>query len=357
MARKGENIYKRKDGRWEGRYQIKYDNVKYHSIYGKSYHEVKEKLLKLKSTSVRQNKNCSLSFEAACCEWLSAAKVRLKISTLCNYQMKLDKHILPYFTKQQFASITASDIQKFIEVKLNSGLSAKYVADIVAVMKIMSKYICRVHNLTDVISDAVMPKREKKELSLFTDNQQKILCEYLKNNICNSSLCIMISLFMGLRIGEVCGLKWCDIDFEKSILTVRRTVQRINTGHGTKLHIGSPKTASSRRSIPVPDCIMSFLKMLKNKDELFILSGSRNPSEPRNLQRKFKTVLKKINLPYINYHSLRHMFATNCISLGFDVKTLSAILGHSSVETTLNRYVHSSFDRQVQCMKLIDSVA
>ena len=159
-------------------------------------------------------------------------------------------------------------------------------------------------------------------------------------------------------MGEVCGLKWGDIDFERSILTVKRTVQRISAGsHMTRIIVDTPKSRASSRYIPIPNTIMKLLRESRSNNNHYILSGSEKIMEPRTLQRRFQVILKKASLPSVNYHSLRHMFATNSLQAGFDVKTLSEILGHSSVETTLNRYVHSSMERKRACMELIKIIA
>lgn len=357
MARKGENIYKRKDGRWEGRYRTYATDNKYRSVYGKSYAEVKEKLIKLKANPIMYRSSGMKTFGELCVEWLSTVRLKVKSTTLSNYRMKLEKHILPVFGNVRFNCITIQLVKEFIKNKLNSGLSEKYVHDIIVLMKSISKYICRLHGYQDIISDVTVPKSERKDMSLLTDNQQKSLCKYLTENLTSTNICILLSLYMGLRIGEICGLMWNDIDFEKSLLIVRRTVQRISKCNGTELYIGSPKSKASRRSIPIPAFIMAILRQFRCDDSEYILSGSTKVIEPRTLQRRFKAILKKAGLPSINYHSLRHMFATNCIKAGFDVKTLSVILGHSSVEITLNRYVHSSFERQVECMNLLHIAA
>lgn len=357
MAKKGENIYKRRDGRWEGRYRTNNTERKYHSVYGRSYTEVREKLIKLKATQITYNSSGTISFGALCSEWLSAVQLRVKPTTLCNYKMKLNKHILPVFGNIKYNCITVKLVQQFIENKLNSGLSSKYVHDITVLMKSITKYICRIHRYQDIMTDVTVPKSDTKEMSLLNDEQQKVLCKYLTANISNTNLCILLSLFMGLRIGEICGLRWEDIDLNKSILTVRRTVQRISTSGGTELYIGSPKSVSSRRCIPIPAFVIPILRQFKECDNEYLLSVSTKVIEPRTLQRRFKIILKKAGLPSINYHSLRHMFATNCVAVGFDIKTLSVILGHSSVETTLNRYVHTSFERKAECMNLLHMAA
>lgn len=280
-------------------------------------------------------------------------KLRVKESTYANYRMKADSHILAAFGKLRYENLTVQLVHSFIEMKLKAGLSAKYVSDIVIVFKSMTKYVSRVHGFRNPLEDVVLPRGAKRERKLFNDTQQKKLCKYLTSDLNNTSLCVLLSLYTGLRVGEICGLRWSDIDFTKRTITVRRTVQRIRTGHSTRLLIGSPKSHSSRRSIPIPAFIADILRRFRRSDNICILSGSEKIAEPRTLQRRFKTILKKADLPSINFHSLRHMFATNCIRAGFDVKTLSEILGHASAETTLDRYVHSSMERKTQCMNLL----
>lgn len=356
MPRKGENIYKRRDNRWEGRYKVGFDESgksRYRSIYGKSYQEVKIKLIALRSAPKEAVSSGRLTVKELFEEWLSAVKLRVKESTYANYRMKADSHILAAFGKLRYENLTVQLVHSFIEMKLKAGLSAKYVSDIVIVFKSMTKYVSRVHGFRNPLEAVVLPRGAKRERKLFNDTQQKKLCKYLTSDLNNTSLCVLLSLYTGLRMGEICGLRWSDVDFAKRTITVRRTVQRIRTGHSTRLLIGSPKSHSSRRSIPIPAFIADILRRFRRSDNICILSGSEKIAEPRTLQRRFKTILKKAGLPSINFHSLRHMFATNCIRAGFDVKTLSEILGHASAETTLDRYVHSSMERKTQCMNLL----
>ena len=360
MARRGENIYKRKDGRYEGRYPTGYTpdgKRKYCSVYAKSYQDVKEKLLKLKAQKQQFQSSGKLTVRELFEEWLCSVKLRVKASTYANYRMKANKHILPEFGGFRYENLTAKHLHSFMQKKLDSGLSAKYVSDIVIVFKTMAKYVSRVYGFRNPLADVALPKARKKGIQLLTKFQQKQLSSYLLQHPDNTSVCILISLYMGLRVGEVCGLKWSDIDFAKSILTVRRTVQRISTENGTILSVDTPKTNSSCRCIPIPEFLLKLLENLRNQDDNYILSGSNHPIEPRTLQRRFKSILKKAKFPSIHFHSLRHMFATNCIQMGFDVKTLSEILGHSSVETTLKLYVHSSIERKKECMNLLKLVA
>lgn len=204
-----------------------------------------------------------------------------------------------------------------------------------------------------------MPKGKAKEKSLLGKAEQTMLNNYLTSNPNASNVGILLSATTGIRIGELCALKWGNIDLEKRTLTIKNTVQRIKSIDGstaTKLIITLPKSNSSVRKIPLPDFIIPILRNLKGNNDYYILSGTRAIIEPRTMQYRFKHILSDLNLPNVSFHSLRHGFATTCIALGFDVKTLSEILGHSSVEIILNRYVHSSMERKAEFMKLLSSV-
>ncbi|MCM1578761.1 MAG: site-specific integrase, partial [Ruminococcus sp.] len=279
---------------------------------------------------------------------------KVKETTLANYEMKLKKHIIPYFGGEKYDRLTADGVNKFIEKKLAENLSAKYVSDIVLIIKSAAKFAQKRYGYANRIDSVTMPKsRDKSEKKMLTDSEQTRMKKELLKNPNGSNTGILLAASTGLRIGELCALRWQDIDLEKSILTVSGTVQRImKKGGGTKLIVTSPKSESSKREIPLPAFIIPYLKAVRAADDCFLLSGSKKLVEPRTMQYRFKSVLKKAGLPYVNFHALRHMFATNCIALGFDVKTLSEILGHSNVQITLNRYVHSSMERKKVCMKL-----
>ncbi|MGN0575017.1 MAG: site-specific integrase, partial [Ruminococcus sp.] len=163
----------------------------------------------------------------------------------------------------------------------------------------------------------------------------------------------LLSLFMGLRIGELCGLKWEDVNFQHKTLHIRRTIQRIssaNSSRKTKVVISTPKSDTSFRDIAIPDFLMEYFEMFRNEANFFILSGADKPVEPRTMQYRYKKILRSAEIEVHNYHKLRHTFATNCAEKGFDVKTLSVILGHSSVNLTLNRYVHPDYTHERRLM-------
>lgn len=363
MAKRGLNIYKRKDGRWEGRYKNRFTEngkVRYMSVYGKSYTAVKELLEKkrgelLNSTVCR----CNCTFGEIIEKWFADVRNRVKKSTLANYDMKLRKHILPYYANVKYEHLTSDSLNDFISRKFAEKLSAKYISDIIVMMKSAAKFAQRRYGYVNRIEAIVLPKNSEKKEKMLSAAEQERLREVLLNKPTSSNISVLLAAVTGLRIGELCVLKWENIDLEKSIITVRQTIQRISkNGGGTELIVTSPKSTASIRDIPLPDFIIPYLKNIKAANDCFLLSGSKKIVEPRTMQYRFKSLLKKAKLPSVNFHALRHMFATKCIAVGFDVKTLSEILGHSSVKITLERYVHSSMERKNYCMKLFsDSFA
>ena len=292
-------------------------------------------------------------------EWLNAVVNRVKESTLANYQNKFEKHILPEFGDIPCADLTAGRINAFINKKLADGLSASYVRDIFTVFKTMLKYAQEEYGFRLSLKNVVLPKAERKQVEKISDTEQKKLVSYLKANMSLTAFGILLSLFMGLRIGELCGLKWEDVDFQHKVLRIRRTVQRITSANGnrkTKIVISAPKSATSFREIAIPDMLMKYFEMFRDKADYFILSGADKPVEPRTMQYRYKKILQSAEVENHNYHKLRHTFATNSAENGFNVKALSAVLGHSSVTLTLNRYIHPdrTYERRLMnmCMKL-----
>ena len=353
------NIYHRKDGRWEGRIpRGKTDNGKrkFKYIFGKSKEQVRKKIEQIRNSESKNNK-CTQTFSDLFTEWYSSIKHRVKESTAANYSMKVNKHILPIFGNKNISDISANDIYAFIELKQKDGLSNRYISDIVILMKTFFKYAVRTYHIFNPMDGISLPKKKTSEINLLDEPEQKKLQEYISNNHNLTTLGIALSMSTGIRIGELCGLQWKDIDLEKRILTVRKTVQRIQCKNGaakTKLIITDPKSESSIRSIPITANMVDFLKEFKGKPKEFVLSGKEKPIEPRTMQYRFAKILKNVKVPSVHFHALRHIFASTCIKLGFDVKALSELLGHSSVEITLNRYVHSSFDQKREYMQRLN---
>lgn len=357
MSKRGLNIYKRKDGRWEGRFKCGYNDLgkaKYRSVYAKSYSAVKA-LLEREKTNHNKGCSCKCTVGELCELWLHDVRNKVKESTYANYAMKLRKHVLPRFAGMKYEALTALELNNFISDKLKSGLSEKYVSDIVVLMKSVARFGSKNYNYPNRIEFVTLPKAlEQAEKPLLDREEQVRLQRELMRDPTPTNIGILLSTATGIRIGELCALKWSDIDLEKSILTVRHTVQRIcNVGKkGTRLVITAPKSRSSVRQIPLPEFILPVLRERRAAEDCYILSGTRKLVEPRTMQYRFKRLLYRLSFPQVSFHKLRHQFATRCVELGFDVKTLSEILGHHSVEVTLNRYVHSTLERKRDCMKL-----
>lgn len=358
MSKKGMNIYKRKDGRWEGRYRNGYKpnrKIRYRSVYGKSYSAVRE-ILEKKQTEVyigMISNNCTVADIAQA--WIADIKNRVKASTLANYKMKLTKHILSEYAGMKYDNLTAEELNIFIERKFKENLSANYISDIIVLIKAIAKFANRHYGYVNKIEYVTMPKcLSKKCNGLLSSEDQNLLRNYLIDNPSLTNVGVLLTMTTGIRIGELCALKWENIDLKKKNFTVVQTVQRVmQPDGGTMLSVTSPKSAGSNRVIPLPDFIIPLLTSHISHTDCYLLSGSKKIIEPRTMQYRFRNILKSTGLPCVSFHSLRHIFATNCIAIGFDVKTLSEILGHSSVKITLECYVHSSDERKKYCMKML----
>ncbi len=363
MEKASTNITIRKDGRYMGKFIIGYDDsgkAQYQYVYGRTYDEAESKVKIGQEVTSRYLSGRYITVGKVYEEWLNAVVNRVRESTLVNYKAKFEKHILPVFADMPCADLSAVKINEYINKKLADGLSASYVRDIITVFKSMLCYAQEEYDFKLSLKNVVLPKVEKKQIEKISDAEQKRLISYLKANMSLTAFGILLSLCMGLRIGELCGLKWSDVDFQHKILHIRRTVQRITSANGnrkTKIVISAPKSATSFRDIAIPDFLMEYFRMFRDEADFFILSGADKPVEPRIMQYRYKKILQSAEIDNHSYHNLRHTFATNCAEHGFDVKTLSVILGHSTVNLTLNRYVHPDFIYQRRminsmCMQL-----
>lgn len=278
---------------------------------------------------------------------------RVKESTAANYFLKGRKHILPMFGARRMDSLEPKDVYAFIATKQAEGLSNRYIWDISILLKSICKYAAQTYHISNPMDGVKMPKCGAVDVRLLDEEQLQRLEGYIAQNTSRTMMGVVLSLATGIRIWELCALQWEDVNLEKRILTVKKTIQRVQKVFGTSrttLIITDPKSESSKRQIPIPECVLALLEKFQGKPEEFSLSGKAKPIEPRTMQYRFAKILKNVKLPSIHFHALRHMFATNCIRLGFDVKALSEILGHSKVEITLNRYVHASFAQKAAYM-------
>ena len=363
MSKKGENIYKRKDGRWEGRYIRCYDTdgkAKYGYVDGRTYSNVKDGLVRKKADAIRQPIFGSLRvvvYNDVLDGWLRASKLKTKESTHARYSQLVRTHIKPHLDRYQLSRISTSKIEGFLEYLLSKGrldgaggLSPKTVTDILAIIKNTMEY-ARSQNIAVICNlEKLSVKGKEKEMRVLTPEEQDALAVVLVRNMDRYKFGVLLSLYTGIRIGELCALQWGDFETNLSTLTVRKTMQRVKniddvSSSKTKIIITEPKSQSSVREIPLPPFLVEIAKSFQANPEAFVLSGTIGQYvEPRTMQNRFQTYVKQSGIAAANYHSLRHSFATRCIELSFDIKTLSTILGHSSVNITLNRYVHSSME-------------
>lgn len=352
------NIYHRKDGRWEGRIaRGKKHNGrrKFQYIFGNSKEQVRSKILQIRNSE--QKNNCIIKYESIFNEWLSSTKHRVKESTLSNYILKANKHILPFFGSKGISAITSDDVYAFIQDKQKSGLSNRYILDILIILKSIFKYAVRIYHIYNPMDGVIMPKRASTEIRMLEKTELEELQNYISANKNHTTMGIALTMATGIRIGELCALQWKDIDLEKRVLTIKKTIQRIPNIDGnskTKLIITNPKSESSKRCIPLTRKIVDFLTQFKGQANEYVVTGREIPIEPRTMQYRFAKILENVKLPSVHFHSLRHAFASSCVQLGFDVKTLSEILGHSNVEITLNRYVHSTFEQKREYMERLN---
>lgn len=362
MARTGENIYKRKDGRWEARYIASYaanGKAKYKYLYARTYSEVKSKLLKAQTNNqyaveiekVKDNEKYAYWLE----EWLRAKKLCVKESTYIRYKNTIENHIKPDLGKFTVSKISTSLIEQFVFQKLQcgridgkGGLSPKSMSDILVIIKESFKY-AQSYGVRVICSfESVSLKRNAQEMRVLSILEEQRLLSVLFNDFDRYKLGVFICLYTGIRIGELCALQWKNVSLSEKTLKVEQTMQRLqyddrSSQQKTRIIVTTPKSGAASRTIPLPDFVIETIKPFAGSLNSYVLSGDcKQIVEPRTMQNRFKSYLDEGQICDANFHSLRHTFATRCIEAGFDVKTLSEILGHSSVKITLDKYVHSS---------------
>lgn len=301
-----------------------------------------KKLNEVKNIIVSRRKR--KDFEVVTEEWLKYKKNTVKKSTYYNYSYSVAKYLYPSFAGKNITKI--KNYNNFIE-ELSDTLSPKTVRDIVTKLKEIINFYEEEHNTKLNIKKMSLPKINKKEIQILSNKEKQKLEKYCIQQNDLKSLGILICLNTGLRVGEVCALRWENVDFETRRIHVEKTIERIYSKEETKtiVIIDTPKSITSVRTIPINSKLYNILKQIRGKSKKtdFVLTGSsEHYVEPRNYQYHFKEILKRSKVKKYKFHTLRHTFATNCIEAGMDIKSLSEILGHADVSITLNIYVHSS---------------
>ena len=367
MARHGENIRKRIDGRWEGRYKVFDENrgeYIYRSVYGRNYGEAKEKLSKARLSLACQGMEKKTAMEAESGsekstdgnggkvlfsqvggEWLLEVNRRRKYSTYIKYDAIYRTHLADVIGLYRLSSGVTQELQEKIFDHLSrAGLSESLQKSVICVANQILTFANRHYQAGIQLLERPAAKAKKSAVT-FSRAEQALLLDCIYRQMDKFKAAVLLCLYTGLRLGELCALQWTDIDFEGKTLTVNRTVQRIAApGRLTKTILleTTPKSESSHRTIPLTSELLEILSELKGKQPYVF--GGKKPLEPRTMQYHFKKILKEAGIKGRSFHTLRHTFATNCIENNMDVKALSELLGHSDVRITLNLYVHPTMD-------------
>lgn len=355
---KGENIFKRKDGRWEARYIKGHElsgKIKYGFCYGKTYREAKEKVTQAKAALVSGKpvppSGCRHRFAYFCEEWFESRKSRFKESTQVKYRTILDKHILPQLGSCFPSALNEGLIEQFTaELLFEEELAPKTVKDILVVLRSIFNYAAKRFPNTIPKVEITYPKEIKKEMRVLTREEQTRLIFYLVDHMDACKFGVLLALLTGIRIGELCALQWKNISLQDNTIKITSTMQRLkdmdaNGTAKTKVVIGKPKSDTSIRTIPISDCMAEICRKMDPKHgDAFVLTGTSHYMEPRTLQYRMERYTESCGLQDIHFHTLRHTFATRCVEVGFEIKSLSEILGHANTMITLERYVHSSME-------------
>lgn len=287
--------------------------------------------------------------------WKEDRKRYIKTSSYAMYLNHIRLHIIPAFGEK--TALIEKEVQSFVLDKIENGVAPCTVRDIVTVLKMIARYGAQLGAWQPPVWRIKYPSAmEKREIEVLSRKDHQKILAHIKAHPDSRNAGIYICLSTGLRIGEICALQWKDIDMEKMILHVRDTLERVYTPEDdthTRLMMGSAKTRNSVRDIPLTKDVRQLLTPLMKGQapENFLLSGSARPLEPRTYRYYYHRYMKSTGLPYVRFHGLRHSFATRCIESGCDYKTVSVLLGHSNISTTLNLYVHPNNEQKLKCME------
>lgn len=369
MARRGENIRKRTDGRWEGRYYA-WDAEKgrkvCRSVYARSYGAVKKNLLDAKALcqaapqrSGIEDAAVRMGLAQVAEDFLGRVREEKKRSTYVKYRQVYEKWLKPLFLELSTDDSCADALSRALrELPISSGSLRRSVY---CVANQVLRHAHRHYGMACSVIPLERGQRMGKKVEILTPMEQARLLQVVFRELMDERvsyrLGVLLCLSTGLRCGEICSLRWEDIDVENGLLYVKRTVQRIAAEDGsakTVLWEDAPKSQASKREIPLPDVILAIFREL-GRDGKYVVSGGR-PTEPRTFYNNFQRLLQEAGLPKARPHILRHTFATNSVNAGVDVKSLSEILGHSDVSVTLNRYVHPTMETKREHMNKVSAI-
>lgn len=357
MPRKGENIYKRKDNRWEARFLKGHapdGTPRYGYCYARTYREVKQKVTAAR-LSLASKPQATLPSQTICDyadQWLILIQPAVAQSTLVKYTSVLNRYLLPEFGTIPLSAVNTVAIGNFTrKLQEQHGLSPKTIRDILSILKTLLRFIAGQPQENLSLPELYYPKAAKQEIRVLSKEEQDRFIRYLLQNTDTGKFGVLLALTTGMRIGEVCALRWRDILESDGCICVNATMQRIRdldpgAKSKTRIVITAPKTENSRRTIPMNAFTAELCKRFRRSDPMaYVLTGDAiRYMEPRSLQYRLKKYAAECGIEDLHFHTLRHTFATRCVESGFEIKSLSEVLGHSNPRTTLDLYVHPSME-------------
>lgn len=365
MAKAGSNIYRRKDGRYEGR--VLYGKTmcrksKYIYVYGRTLKEVKEKMRSLKEAAQLEMTGETSTVRAYAQEWMEKKKGQWRSTTYDTYRRLVDRYIIPILGDYMIENVTTEILEEFArEVQQNSSksLTAGYQKYVCSVARQILEFASEQEQIPVQLPSLPEFQVKKRNTQLPSEKEFEALKNYLVKHVEDETcLGILVAMYTGIRIGELCALRWKDINLEVGSLTISSNLQRVRIyeeqeNKKTQVCMQMPKTMQSFRTVPLPDSLQQILQARKQDPEVYLIPGKKQEwTDVRTMQYRFASILKKCGLEPFRFHMLRHAFASRCIWQGCDVKSLSEVLGHSSVQITMDIYVHSSMKQKKDMVNL-----
>ena len=288
--------------------------------------------------------------------WKVDKKQYVKKSSYSAYMLLIENHLLPVFGDKYV--VEEPDVQDFVFQKLEKGLSHKTIKDILIVLKMVLEFGAKKKLFDYTPFEVQFPtEREKSNIEVLSRSDQRKIMNHIQEHFTFRNLGVYICLTAGMRIGEICALSWEDIDTDRSVISVNKTIQRIyvieDGVRRTELILDTPKTKNSIRDIPISKELLKILKPFKKivNSSYFVLTNDSKPTEPRTYRSYYKNLMNELQMPDLKFHGLRHSFATRCIESNCDYKTVSVLLGHSNISTTLNLYVHPNMEQKKKAIE------
>ncbi len=349
----------------------------------------------------------SMLFEDGAGEWLGWVRQRVKPTSYAQYIVKYEKNIRPYLGKTKWAELTGEQIKGLEKRLLEEGLTPQYTYDNLVQTKMITKYVSRVYGCPDPGLDVVLEKPGRRQAAggqgwtvqslavsdrglqkqaagghgqlrsgsefqgegsclseepraghaagelLYDRPMCEKLCQVLTQSPNPTKAGILLTLFSGLRIGELCALRWRDFDLEEGLVTVRQTLQRISAGENTGLVLTDLKGEPGERVIPLAPFLREILEEMRRDEFCFFLSGKEAPVEPRTMQYRLRALLKSEGMPDVNFSGLRRLFISRCLSSGVDLVTVTDLLGNATVQSTYASCTPSTLYSKTRAIELV----